>query len=130
MMRLSVRLGKEIVMKFKIEVPIYKTTVFVVVGESDEVAFKYFKRNYLDGDGLNMMSYDDVTEARTVLSESRLCYVRFKENPTAETIAHEFMHVTFDILRKVGVSHTWESEESYAYLLGYLVNEFCKKLNK
>ena len=125
MKRLSVRRGNQ--MKFKIEVPIYKTTVFVVVGESDEVASKYFKRFYLDDEGIQGMRYDNGTEARVFLSDSRLCYVRFGENPTHECIAHELMHVTFDILRKVGIYHTSESEESYAYLLDYLVKEFYKK---
>lgn len=119
-------------MKFKIPVDIYKTSVIIVVGESDEVASKYFKRFYLDDEGIQGMCYDMGigTEARTTLSDSRLCYVRFGENPTPECVAHELMHVTFDILRKVGISHTWESEESYAYLLGYLVKEFYRKINK
>lgn len=45
-----------------------------------------------------------------------------------ETIAHEVWHVVMDHARYIGLKHDESSEESFAYLFGYLIKEIyeCK----
>lgn len=45
-----------------------------------------------------------------------------------ESIAHEVWHVVMDHARYIGLKHDQSSEESFAYLFGYLIKEIyeCK----
>lgn len=50
-----------------------------------------------------------------------------------ETIAHEVWHVVMDHGNYIGLKHDANSEESYAYLFGYLIkeiHEFSAKTGK
>ena len=49
-----------------------------------------------------------------------------------ESIAHEVWHVVMDHARYIGLKHDDSSEESFAYLFGYLIKEIyeCKANNK
>jgi hypothetical protein len=40
-----------------------------------------------------------------------------------EAIAHEVWHVVMDHGRYIGLKHDQSSEESFAYLFGYLIKE-------
>ncbi len=39
------------------------------------------------------------------------------------TIAHEAMHLTFDLMKRKGIKYCDESEEVYTYVLGQIVNQ-------
>lgn len=45
-------------------------------------------------------------------------------------IAHELFHGTCEILNNAGIKLSKETEEVYAYLLGFFINEFNKKVKK
>lgn len=44
-------------------------------------------------------------------------------NADLETIAHEVWHIVMDHGRYIGLKHDNNSEESYAYLFGYLIKK-------
>lgn len=46
----------------------------------------------------------------------------FRKRPQADVLAHESFHITCSVMRQVGNTLTKASEESFAYLLGWLVN--------
>jgi hypothetical protein len=48
-------------------------------------------------------------------------YLRFRNLNKLEIIAHEALHATAYILRHVGIRFSKNSEEAYAYLLQYIV---------
>jgi hypothetical protein len=49
-------------------------------------------------------------------------YVGLKTFVTAQTIAHEALHITHDILRTIGHQPSYENNEIECYLLGYIVH--------
>lgn len=54
-----------------------------------------------------------------------------KESVTShEVVAHEALHATAFILEDSGINFCEETEEAYAYLLGYIVGEIHKLTNK
>lgn len=44
------------------------------------------------------------------------------------TLAHEIFHAVTFILTRIGMSLTNESDEAYAYLIGYLTKEIYKHI--
>jgi len=116
-------------MKFRVEVPIYKTSVYFLIGESEEDVTAYVKKKtYVhckDGIPLN-----EGARARVLLHESRLSFVRLQQDDimAIPCIAHECLHVTSFILDGVGIKYSFESEEAFAYLLEYLLDQYIKKV--
>ena|SRR5690554_557853 len=49
---------------------------------------------------------------------------------THGTIAHEAAHVVSDIITYVGIRFDHTNQEAFAYLIGYVVDEFYKWANK
>lgn len=49
------------------------------------------------------------------------------QNPTLEVLTHELYHATHNILNGIGVRPSPDSEEAYAYLIGYLMSQ-CEEL--
>lgn len=45
------------------------------------------------------------------------------------TIAHEIFHIACYIMERVGISLCHESDEAYAYLIGYITNKVNDILN-
>lgn len=48
-------------------------------------------------------------------------YVGLNDKANAQTIAHEALHITQDILRTIGHIGSYENNEVECYLLGYIV---------
>src|SRR5690606_17573700 len=116
-------------MKFRVEVPIYKTGVYFMIGETDEAATNYILQK-TSGDWKDGLPLDPGVRARVLLHESRLSFVRIQQEDMTHIpcVSHEIMHVVFHILRGVGMSHTFESEEAYCYLFEYLLGQYMKKV--
>ena len=69
------------------------------------------------------MAHD--TDAQTCYLEHNLpgSYVIMFSKLTIDAIAHEVWHVVMDHARYIGLKHDESSEESFAYLFGYLIKE-------
>lgn len=119
-------------MKFRIDVPIYKTGVHFLIGETDEVCREYVRKK-THGHWKEGVPLDEGARARVLLHESRLSFVRIQEEDLADipVIAHELAHCAFFILREVGISPIiYENEESFCYLLEFLLTKFQEKVKK
>src|SRR5690606_31224201 len=116
-------------MKFRIDVPIYKTGVYFLTGESDEAVTAYVQRKTY-GHWKDGIPLDEGVRARVLLHESRLSFVRITQDDIAyiPCISHEIMHTVFHILGGVNMTHVFESEEAYTYLLEYLLDQYIKKV--
>lgn len=72
--------------------------------------------------------------ALTVLYESKHILIRMPEYPVDPydigMLQHEIFHAVSFALRRIGMLLSIESDESYAYLIGYLTTEIFKKLNE
>lgn len=68
---------------------------------------------------------DDFTDAQTHFLDYSLPgnYVIIFEKMDIETIAHEVWHVVMDHGNYIGLKHDKNSEETYAYMFGYLIKQ-------
>jgi hypothetical protein len=68
---------------------------------------------------------DDFTDAQTHFLDYSLPgnYVIIFEKIDIETIAHEVWHVVMDHANYIGIKHDKSSEESFAYMFGYLIKQ-------
>lgn len=116
-------------MLFKVHIPIYKTDVHFLIGETDEVCREYVRKK-THGHWKEGVPLDEGTRARVLLHESRLSFVRIQGDDLANipVITHELLHVVFHILGGVNITHALESEEAYTYLLEYLLDQYIKKV--
>lgn len=73
----------------------------------------------------NEFTIDHDTDAQTCYLEHSLPgqYVIMFTKLSIEPIAHEVWHVVMDHARYIGLKHDHSSEESFAYLFGYLIKE-------
>lgn len=116
-------------MVFRIDVPIYKTGVYFIIDETDEVCREYVRKKTC-GHWKEGVPLDNGARARVLLHESRLSFVRIQEEDLTDipVIAHELLHVVFHILGGVNMTHAFESEEAYTYLFEYLLDQYAKKV--
>lgn len=68
---------------------------------------------------------DDFTDAQTHFLDYSLPgnYVIIFIKMDIETIAHEVWHVVMDHANYIGIKHDKNSEESFAYLFGFLIKQ-------
>ena len=64
-------------------------------------------------------------DARTVMFSSGATCIVFNTFDST-VIAHESFHAVSFLLHRLGIKHNKHTEELYAYLVGYLVNEINK----
>jgi hypothetical protein len=51
-----------------------------------------------------------------------------RKSDLLSTIAHESFHATHSIMDKIGMDLSYNNDEAFAYLLGYIVGEISNKL--
>lgn len=70
-------------------------------------------------------SYLDNKEAKAIRDGQEL-YLYFNDGVSVETIAHELFHLTEFIMEHIGQPLSKSPNETWAYLLGFLTEEFFK----
>lgn len=119
-----------------INIPIYNTCLWVFFGSKENCA------NALQKNGLSERA------AKAFLAEvnDEQCngiYIYNKEENVAllwakkipvtimeyATLVHEIEHTVFYLFERIGIQHTRESDEAYAYLQGYLFAEIDCAIN-
>ena len=65
--------------------------------------------------------------ARTVMFSTGQTCIRFGNNPGPGVIAHEVFHAVEFLFDKIGMKLTHKSDEAYAYLIQYVVEEIYEK---
>lgn len=65
------------------------------------------------------------------LGDIHYSIIAFPKKPTAETIAHEAFHSACDLLQNAGICYSrFDTNEIYAYTIGYIVNCINDALNR
>lgn len=104
-------------------VPVWNVMYNVIVCPDTSLIKTKWVKSLLEDD-LKVTDYDKGIYAYRVNSDSSTNYIIFlKDLDNVPTIAHEAMHFVFDILEQKGVTYSKDSEESYTYLLGYVVGQ-------
>lgn len=114
---------------FIIKNRIYPFDLMISVDESDDILFKKLKSGGIEDHELTVCEMSNTNRARTIIFQSNQTLIRFKTPLRHGIIAHEAFHATAYILERVGMKLEIEvSDEAYAYLLNYIVDEIYKKV--
>jgi len=111
-----------------IDIPIFGTEIHVSIAKTalDAVKqnkkLKHIKSYYKDWDNTNGGFIFD--------PERNIYGIILAEDACTGTIAHESFHATMYLLQMFGITMSDESEEAFAYMIGYLTNEVLKVKNK
>lgn len=71
----------------------------------------------------------DNTLGRSAILNSGQIVLWIQNTDDKGTIAHEIFHIAYYIMERVGISLCHESDEAYAYLIGYITNKVEDILN-
>lgn len=124
---------------FIIPLHVYPFDVLFSIGETDE-QFRKSIRKYCPPSVINdlgedplILKFTETSKGRTVhLNSTNQTFIRLKHYPKTCSdygdIAHEIFHAVEFIFHKIGLHHSVESGEAYAYLVGYLTKEIYKRL--
>lgn len=113
-----------------VEIPIYRTCFFIVVGLSDE-ELKVRLREYISKPKeiqalVEDSRVDDGYQAMTAFLDG-YSIIRFNSHEDVKDInmiSHEAFHVVCSIMRHIDMPLSEDSEEAFAYLLGFIVEQF------
>jgi len=121
-------------MFFKITLGLYDANVFVSVGQKHEDLLLSLKKNRLKI-SKDIFPMGDHTKARAIHFDDgtnliELPKADFNSFEFFDSLSHEILHVAFNILNTRGFVLSRDSEEAYTYLMGHLVKEIMKKIEK
>lgn len=103
------------------KVPIYPGKLVVVLSDDFDIVMDKYK---LSRDGSFNTCYGlacNITGGYLVI---------LTEHPSHNTIAHEALHITHMILDHVGVKADYSNDEADCYLLGWVIGEIYKGIEK
>lgn len=115
----------------EIDIPIYNTTINVLIGEIDDFQkeeiesfdglYEYLKKNIKPYNGGKFVWCEDVNQWCIWL---RRIPVSIDE---IASLVHEIEHCVFYLFQYLGMKHSDDSEEAYAYANEYLFREIMTK---
>lgn len=111
---------EEIVAKmYHLEIPLFWIKINVLIGETCKEAAKL---NDFTEKAVENYS-DDMYGAFVYSHEDNLYAILLAEDAGIDTVSHECFHAVMEILHRVGLKYSEDSEKSFAYSLGYLTKE-------
>ena len=121
--------------KFSIRLSIYKTTIDVFIGGTEDDRKEFLTRFY-DGDNLKYI-IDEVkaNDATTIIHhKTENIIILLNESPKTNNfwmsiLVHETSHATRKILQRINTPYTDETEEVYAYLQQFIFEEILNNLD-
>jgi hypothetical protein len=122
-------------LNFIVPLVIYPFDVMVSLGEKDEDVIKRLKKTNVQESEFHLIEMDGKPgQGRAVIFDCGASIIRLWNYPTyAEdygSLAHEIFHIVSFVMYKIGQPlEVRVSDESYAYLIGYLTKEIYKKIN-
>jgi hypothetical protein len=123
---------KVIKMNFIFSLEIYPFDVMVSIGENDEELKEKLNEVGVDAEGDNNWHYEATGLGRAISFPGNQTLLRLRNKPetTADygTLAHEIFHICEFILHKVGINLTRDSDEAYAYLIGFVTRKIYESI--
>lgn len=107
--------------KYKaIEIPIYNGVCWFYSGDPKKCA-RHFKKKH---QGSSELFKADKTGACFVQDNDCIVAIYVKKHTNYGTLAHEAFHAVKHIMDQVGVTLSDNSEEAFAYLISFFVDEW------
>lgn len=118
---------------FVIKDGVYNSCSDIIIGDND-FFIKFLKRNKINGHKINPSWCAETGVFYNNNGSLAGNYIRLPNisftNEDYKTIVHELSHLTFNILKQVGVKYGANNQEPYAYLLESLLGKFLEKAIK
>lgn len=129
--------------KFNIDLVVYPVTIHFFIGHNDG-EFRSELINTISSNCLEdldkdpaILSFDDLAiDGRTIATtQANIILVRLRRHIGSPTdhgvVAHEVFHAVAYCLHRCGLTFKInKSDEAYAYLMSYIIEQFYKKLKK
>lgn len=112
---------------FIIKGTVYPFDIMVSHNQTETQLKKELKKYKIPYDEILNMA--ETAIGRAVMLDTNQIIIRFRGELTEGVIAHEAFHATSMLLSRIGVQlEIGISDEAYAYLLQYIVNEISNEL--
>jgi len=112
---------------YKIEIPIYRITVHLFFGSEEDCKKAIIADGETELIAQQWASGKDEYEGSFSVEDDGYTLIWVRKLPESVgdygSLIHEIEHCTFEILNSRGVKHSDDSDEAYAYLLGWLYEE-------
>lgn len=119
-------------LNFIVPLVVYPFDVMISIAETDEQLRKSFKKYSIEEDELWKWPHE-TAEGRFCLFPTNQGLIRLRRLPKTPQqygyIQHEIFHYVTSVLDRIGMKLIiQESDEAYAYLIGYLTTEIYKRI--
>lgn len=105
----------------KIKIPIYGRELRIVICKDIQSGFKKLGLEDVNGDEL---------EASVVEDDNGVINLIIRPDADINTICHESFHIANGVLDDAGMKLCDNSEEAYAYLVGWVAEQVQKEIKK
>ena len=119
---------------FIVPLVIYPFDIMVSINQTDDELLKSVKRYDLKKDDIeDLLEMPKTMLGRTLmLLETNNTFIRLRVKPKNPkeygTLQHEIFHAVDFILRKIRITLSADSDEAYAYLIGYVTEKIYEKV--
>jgi len=128
-------MAKQNYLNFVLNYGVYPYDVMFSFGETDKQLFSRLEKVVPD-------QYKDDIKLCALNNRAGICIqfgfgasiIRMPNIPKTpfdqDTLAHEIFHAVSGLLRRIGLEHTSDSEEAYAYAIGFLTKGAYEAIDK
>lgn len=117
-------------MNFVIRPKIYPFPLQVFIEPSKKEVKKQLKR-WGEGKKFRRKLHTNNCDGLFIMNDSNVGFLVMKRKPKTawdySCIQHEILHYVIEVMRRVGMPLSEESEEAYTYLQGYITKKFFRK---
>lgn len=127
---------KAVALNFIIPLVIYPFDLMVSIGQTDAQVLLKLKQFGLEKEDPEQWQYTGPTNiGRAAILSNNASFLRLRSLPSTPRdfgcLAHEIFHVATFVMYKVGIKFkVLQSDEAYAYLVGYITEQIYKRTNK
>jgi hypothetical protein len=118
---------------FIVDCGIYPFDVFCYFAEDKEPMYKKLRKWLPESDIQELRKFDYGT-AKSVMFPTGQLLLYMKSKPVTYfeygTLAHEIFHLACFVMERVGIKYSYDSDEAFAYLIGYLTKEIMIRIDK
>lgn len=119
-------------MNFVFSLEIYPFDIMVSIGETDEELGARLREVGINEIEDNIWHYENTGLGRSVSFPNNQTLLRLRNKPETGldhgTLAHEIFHICEFVLSKINIPLTRDSDEAYAYLIGFVTKRIYEEV--
>ena len=121
--------------KFSIRLSVYKTTIDVVIGGTEDQQKEFLLKFYDYNNVMYILEKVKANDGTTIIHyKTEDIIILMNESPKTNNfwlgiLVHETSHATRKILDRINTPHTEDTEEVYAYLQQFIFEEILNTLD-